>query len=211
MSKDSNEPAGLSAHASPGTDALSAAAALPGLFAEESRVRAFAAVALGAGDAVQVAGTAGLSAKEAAGALRRLREHGVVTSGGDGRLVVAHDRFRELARTARPAAQASGTSGAPGGDRDGMILRTFVKDGRLVRLPARWTRKKVVLRHIAEQTFAPGVEYPERTVDGKLRAWCEDGEVDHVTLRRHLVDFGHLRRSGGSYWHPSEPARAGTA
>ncbi|CAL9460479.1 DUF2087 domain-containing protein [Streptomyces sp. enrichment culture] len=211
---DPNAPAGLSAHASPVTDASSAAAALPGLFAEESPVRAFAAVALGAGDAAQVAGAAGLSAKETAGALRRLREHGVVTSGDDGRLVVAHDRFRELARTARSAAQASGTSGTsgvPGGDRDGMILRTFVKDGRLVRLPARWTRKKVVLRHIAEQTFAPGVEYPERTVDGKLRAWCEDGEVDHVTLRRHLVDFGHLRRSGGTYWHPSEPARAGTA
>lgn len=191
----------------------SALAALPALFSEESRVRAFAAVALGAGDAAQVARAAGLSAKETAGALRRLRDQGVVVSGDDGELVVAHDRFRELARAGRPAPQAAGDSAAEGDDGPaGVVVRTFVRDGRLVRLPARWTRKKVVLRHIAEQTFAPGVEYPERTVDEKLRAWCEDGEVDHVTLRRHLVDLGHLRRSDGIYARPADSAaRAGTA
>ncbi|MFE1590623.1 DUF2087 domain-containing protein [Streptomyces sp. NPDC058737] len=190
----------------------SALAALPALFAEESRVRAFAAVALGAGDAAQVARAAGLSAKEAAGALRRLRDQGVVTTGADGGLAVAHDRFRELARAGRPAPQAARDAAAAGGDGPAdIVVRTFVRDGRLIRLPARWTRKKVVLRHIAEQTFAPGVEYPERTVDEKLRAWCEDGEVDHVTLRRYLVDLGHLRRSDGVYSCPVDSDRAGTA
>ncbi|MFJ6687482.1 DUF2087 domain-containing protein [Streptomyces sp. NPDC091294] len=194
------------------SSSASALAALPALFAEEGRVRAFAAVALGAGDAARVARAAGLSAKETSGALRRLREQGVVASGPDGRLVVVHDRFRELARAVRPASWAPEAPAAAAGDgRADMIVRTFVRDGRLVRLPARWTRKKVVLRHIAEQTFAPGVEYPERTVDEKLRAWCEDGEVDHVTLRRHLVDFGHLRRSDGIYARPAESARTGTA
>ncbi|MET7326130.1 DUF2087 domain-containing protein [Streptomyces sp. NPDC005549] len=189
-----------------------ALAALPALFAEESRVRAFAAVALGAGDAVRVAREAGLSAQETSAALRRLRALGVVASGQDGELVVVHDRFRELARVGRPAAQTTDDPAAAGDDGPvGMIVRTFVRNGRLVRLPARWTRKKVVLRHIAEQTFAPGVEYPERTVDEKLRAWCEDGEVDHVTLRRHLVDFGHLRRSDGIYARPADAARTGTA
>ncbi|MGZ3099193.1 DUF2087 domain-containing protein [Streptomyces sp. H72] len=187
-----------------------ALSALPGLFAEEGRVRAFAAVALGAGSAAQVAAAAGLSVKDASAALRRLREQGVVTSGGDGELVVAHDRFRELAREARCTEPATGDPGVED-DRAGMIVRTFVKDGRLVRLPARWTRKKVVLRHIAEQTFVPGAEYPERTVDEKLRAWCDEGDVDHVTLRRHLVDLGHLRRSGGTYWRPARSDRAGTA
>ncbi len=184
---------------------------LPGLFAEEGRVRAFAAVALGAGSAGRVAEAAGLSAKDTAAALRRLREEGVVTSGGDGELVVAHDRFRELARAGRPVARGDADAGTEDDRAAGMIVRTFVKDGRLVRLPARWTRKKVVLRHIAERTFAPGVEYPERTVDEKLRAWCEDGDVDHVTLRRHLVDLDHLRRSGGTYWRPAESARTGIA
>ncbi|MBW8737817.1 MAG: DUF2087 domain-containing protein [Streptomyces turgidiscabies] len=86
------------------------------------------------------------------------------------------------------------------------VLRTFVREGgSLVRLPARWSRKVIVLRHIAEETFEPGVEYAERLVDERLRVWCEGASrIDHVTLRRHLVDLGHLRRGGGVYWRPAE-------
>ena len=183
------------------------------LFAEESRVRAFAAVALGAGNPEEVGGAAGLSPRETAQALRRLREQGALTSGEDGDLRVAYETFRARAR----ARGSERTDPDPGGtDRTGMVLRTFVRDGRLVRLPARWARKKLVLQYIAEQTFEPGVEYPERTVDAKLRAWCEDSDrIDHVSLRRYLVDLHHLHRSEGVYRRPApqgsrrtgEPAR----
>lgn len=182
------------------------------LFAEESRVRAFAAVALGAGSTEQVARAAGLSAKETAVALRRLREQGVVTAGDDGELGVAYGLFRERARAAgRRESDAAAADDPASGDRQAdLVLRTFVRDGRLVRLPARWTRKKLVLRYIAEQTFEPGVEYPERTVDAKLRAWCEDSDdIDHVTLRRYLVDLHHLHRSEGIYRRPADAATAG--
>ncbi|MFF0017528.1 DUF2087 domain-containing protein [Streptomyces sp. NPDC005374] len=166
------------------------------LFAEEKRVRAFAAVALGAGSPAEVARAAGLSARETAVALHRLGEQGVVEEGADGALGVAYGLFREYAREATRQADTGPASGEP-------VLRTFVRDGRLVRLPAQWTRKKLVLEHIAEQTFEPGVEYPERIVNEKLRAWCEDSDdIDHVTLRRHLVDLGHLRRSEGIYRRP---------
>lgn len=79
------------------------------------------------------------------------------------------------------------------------LLRTFVPDGRLVRLPARRGRRRVVLEHIA-QSFEPGRRFPEREVDAVLRAWCAGGEVDHVTLRRYLVDEGLLGREHGMYW-----------
>lgn len=177
------------------------------LFAEESRVRAFAAVALGAGSGEEVARVAGLSPKETAVALRRLREQGVVTAGDDGELGVAYGLFKEYAREAAQRESRSDAAGGPdsGDERADVILRTFVRDGRLVRLPARWTRKKLVLRYIAEQSFEPGVEYPERTVDDKLRAWCEDSDdIDHVTLRRYLVDLHHLRRSEGIYRRPTD-------
>jgi len=169
------------------------------LFAEESRVRAFAAVALGAGTPAAVARTAGLSARETAVALHRLGEQGVVVEGTDGSLGVAYDLFRDHAREAarRERTAVGPVAGEP-------VLRNFVRDGRLVRLPAQWNRKKLVLRHIAEQTFEPGVAYPERVVDEKLRAWCEESdEIDHVTLRRYLVDLHHLRRSEGIYRMPS--------
>ncbi|MFC8675656.1 DUF2087 domain-containing protein [Streptomyces griseorubiginosus] len=175
------------------------------LFAEESRVRAFAAVALGAGTPAAVARTAGLSARETAVALHRLGEQGVVVEGTDGALGVAYDLFRDHAREAarRERTAVGPVAGEP-------VLRNFVRDGRLVRLPAQWNRKKLVLRHIAEQTFEPGVAYPERVVDEKLRAWCEESdEIDHVTLRRYLVDLHHLRRSEGIYRMPSADGVSG--
>ncbi|MFD3842811.1 DUF2087 domain-containing protein [Streptomyces sp. NPDC058642] len=164
------------------------------LFTDETRVRAFAAVALGAETSEEVALAAGLSAKDAALALLKLREQGVVTAGDRAELRVAYEAFQEAARVER-------TETAPEnpGSRDERTLRTFVREGRLVRLPAQWTRKKLVLQYIAEQTFEPGVEYPERAVNEKLQGWCEDGDVDHVTLRRHLVDLRHLDRSEGIY------------
>ncbi|MCF2536902.1 DUF2087 domain-containing protein [Streptomyces sp. FB2] len=181
------------------------------LFAEESRVRAFAAVALGAGSPEEVGEAAGLSPRDTAQALRRLREQGALTRGEDGNLRVAYETFRARARGSERRDPDPGGTG-----RMDMVLRTFVRDGRLVRLPARWARKKLVLQYIAEQTFEPGVEYPERTVDAKLRAWCEDSDrIDHVTLRRYLVDLHHLHRSEGVYRRPApqgsrrtgEPAR----
>ncbi|MGW1616269.1 DUF2087 domain-containing protein [Streptomyces sp. NPDC002285] len=184
------------------------------LFAEETRVRAFAAVALGAADAEQVALAAGLSAKETAVSLRRLREQGVVTAGDAGELGVAYGLFKEYARAAARREYGNGAARGPasGDGATDMVLRTFVRDGRLVRLPARWTRKKLVLRHIAEQTFEPGVEHPERTVNDKLRAWCEDSDdIDHVTLRRDLVDLHHLCRSEGIYRRPAEAGRTPAA
>ncbi|MGW7205971.1 DUF2087 domain-containing protein [Streptomyces sp. NPDC054837] len=164
------------------------------LFTDETRVRAFAAVALGAETSEEVARAAGLSAKDAALALLKLREQGVVTAGDGAELRVAYEAFQEAACVERAA-----TAYENAGSRDERTLQTFVREGRLVRLPAQWTRKKLVLQYIAEQTFEPGVEYPERAVNEKLQGWCEDGDVDHVTLRRHLVDLHHLDRSEGIY------------
>ncbi|MET7696686.1 DUF2087 domain-containing protein [Streptomyces sp. NPDC005485] len=189
------------------------------LFAEERRVLAFAAVALGADTPEKAAERSGLSPREAAEALRKLQDRQVVKVEADGRLGVAYGHLRELARNnaAQPSAENAerreGAKGAHGPEGYGygdeqteMVLRTFVREGRLVRLPARWQRKLVVLRYIAEQTFEPGVEYPERTVNDKLRAWCEDAPVDHVTLRRYLVDLHHLQRQYGFYWRPAAAA-----
>ena len=173
------------------------------LFAEQNRVRAFAAVALGAETSEQVAEVAGLTPRGTAVALLRLREQGVVKTMDDGELRVDYDLFKKLARE---DAEPVETGPVTGDEHTDMILRTFVRGGRLIRLPAQWTRKQVVLQHIAEQTFAPGVEYPERTVNEKLRAWCDEGEVDHVTLRRYLVDLHHLRRSEGVYRRPAAAA-----
>jgi hypothetical protein len=82
---------------------------------------------------------------------------------------------------------------------DEMAVRAFVSDGRLVRLPARRARRRLVLEHIVA-SFEPGRRFPEREVDVVLRSWCAGGETDHVAVRRHLVDEGLLSRADGLYW-----------
>ncbi|WP_367324983.1 DUF2087 domain-containing protein [Streptomyces sp. HUAS ZL42] len=58
---------------------------------------------------------------------------------------------------------------------------------------------KLVLRHLAERSFEAGREYSEQEVNDRLRVWCEGGGIDHVTLRRYLVDLHHLDRQDGVY------------
>ncbi|MCA1825252.1 MAG: DUF2087 domain-containing protein [Frankia sp.] len=53
------------------------------------------------------------------------------------------------------------------------MLRNFVRDGRLVTIPARQAKRRVVLDHIA-RVFEPGVRYPEREVNAILRAFHPD-------------------------------------
>jgi hypothetical protein len=74
-------------------------------------------------------------------------------------------------------------------------LRPFVRDGRIIAMPARPGRRRLLLDCVA-QAFEPGLRYPEALVDDVLRLLCED----HAVLRRYLVDEGFLSRQAGIYW-----------
>jgi hypothetical protein len=53
--------------------------------------------------------------------------------------------------------------GSPVDDRD-RVLHTFLSDGRLLSMPARAAKRRVVLEHIVAG-FEPGVRIPEPDVD----------------------------------------------
>ncbi|MEU4483155.1 DUF2087 domain-containing protein [Micromonospora sp. NPDC023966] len=169
--------------------------ALAGALADERRRAVFAAIVLGAGDVSAVVSRTGLSARDAATAVRRLTAVGVLTDDGAG-LRVDGQRLRDFARAGGPPAASPATNPRE------TILRTFLRDGTLTRLPAQRGRRRVLLKHITERSFTPGVRYPERAVDDALRRWCEGGEADHVTLRRYLIDDRLLARDHGVYWRP---------
>ena len=77
------------------------------------------------------------------------------------------------------------------------VIRTFLdKDGRIIRLPARAGKRKVLLEYLV-CAFEPGVRMPERAVDAVLRAFYEE---DWVSLRRYLIDAGLMQRADGIYW-----------
>lgn len=168
---------------------------LTGLLAEPSRATAFAAVTLGARTVAEVATRGGLSAKDAAVAVQRLTDGGVLVF--DRRvagLVVDFDAIKSAARTRSAAERA--------GDVDEDVeasLRPFVRDGRLLRLPSQLNKKKLALTHIATTSFPEGQTFDEQAVNATLQTWCDGGATDHVSIRRYLVDFGFLDRTDGVY------------
>jgi hypothetical protein len=76
------------------------------------------------------------------------------------------------------------------------VLRAFLTpDGRLVRVPAKRSKRLVVLDVLAQE-FHPGETYDEPEVNRRLRRFHEDV----AALRRYLVDEGFLSREHGWYW-----------
>ncbi|MFU8874281.1 DUF2087 domain-containing protein [Micromonospora sp. SL4-19] len=171
------------------------AQALAGALADDRRRAVFAAIVLGAANIPEVVARTGLPGRDVANAVRRLVTADVVTDDGTG-LRIDGDRLRELARA------GGAVSPPPAANPREAILRTFLRDGVLTRLPAQRARRRVLLEHITERSFEPGARYPERAVDDALRAWCDSGGADHVTLRRYLVDDLLLARDHGVYWRP---------
>jgi hypothetical protein len=75
-------------------------------------------------------------------------------------------------------------------------LRPYIRHGRITGLPAKRTRRRMLLDQVA-QAFEPGRRYPEAAVDEILKSVFDD----HCALRRHLVDESFLSRTAtGTYW-----------
>lgn len=149
--------------------------------AEPTRLRAFAAVVLGAGTLADVAAASGLKVKDAGTAIVKLREAGLVE--GD---PARPADLKPLAATLTDAMPADG-------------LAPFIRGDKLISLPVAHERRRKILEHVAAHAFTARTYYDETEVNELLKTWCDGGEVDHVTIRRYLVDFGLLERGGGMY------------
>jgi hypothetical protein len=162
------------------------------LLAEPDRLRALAAVALGAATLPEVAERAGLEPKAAARALSRLVAGGLLEGEAAKGYQVRTETLREAARP--PASEEAGADQEPGDQ----VLRRFVSKGRLLAMPASHSKRLVVLDHLAG-LFEPGRRYPEPEVNELLGRY----HPDYAMLRRYLVDDGFLDRE-------DEPAPSGT-
>ena len=75
-------------------------------------------------------------------------------------------------------------------------LRAFIRDGRITAVPARRSRRLLLLDQVA-QAFEPGRKYSEAAVDEVLKTIFDD----HCALRRYLVDEAFMSRTtAGVYW-----------
>ncbi|HZQ26564.1 MAG TPA: DUF2087 domain-containing protein, partial [Acidimicrobiales bacterium] len=131
--------------------------ALAGLLAEDARLRAFAAIVLGARTPAEVADASGLTPRD----------------------VMRAAAGAAAAATRRPVDPKA--LGATPEQAD--VLRQFLSDdGRLTRIPSARAKRLVVLDFLAQQ-FEPGRSYPERDVNLMLGEFHRD----YAALRRYLV------------------------
>lgn len=80
-------------------------------------------------------------------------------------------------------------------EREVRILSRFVRNGVLVRIPARRGKRRLVLEWLV-QAFEPGLRYEEWQVNLTLKAF----HSDPTSLRRHLIEEELMARRAGTYW-----------
>jgi len=142
----------------------------------------------------------------------RAPEGGGFTLSSDGELEL-DGPFREQAlETARRLGFASVTLAGeriavPGPQLEGdelsrRTLRDFFDGERLKEMPASLPRREIVLRWLATR-FEPGRAYAEAEVNRLLLRH----HPDFAMVRRYLVDWGLLERSGGIYRRASQSLR----
>ena len=78
---------------------------------------------------------------------------------------------------------------------DDVVLGRFMPAGRIDQMPARRSRRLVVLDHVSH-AFEPGRRYAEAEVDVVLRAFFDD----YAALRRYLVENDFMTREDNLYW-----------
>lgn len=168
------------------------AATVLGLLVDDDRLAVVAALVLGARTPADIAAAAHLDLRRAGKALSRLTTGGLVEQEGAGYRLV-RERLRDAFESIDRSVEQSVDSGL-GADAD-RVLRSFLKDGKLVSIPAVRSKRLVVLDYLAG-LFEPGEAYPEADVNARLAAF----HPDVAALRRYLVDEHFLQRRDRFYW-----------
>ena len=137
----------------------------------------------------------GLPAARVRKHLNRLSAAGVARLNDDRRTYrLDPETLRGAAEQVGPPREAGIALGAANEDEEA-VLRTFFRDGRLTEIPAKESKRRIVLERIALE-FEPGVRYDEKEVNVVVSRFHDD----YAAIRRYLVDEGFLTRERGEYW-----------
>jgi biotin operon repressor len=143
----------------------------------------------------QLADTLGLTTARVHKHLNRLTAAGVVRVNDDRRTYrLDPETLRWAAEQVGPPRDAGLALGAAN-ENEEAVLRAFFRDGRLTEIPAKESKRRMVLGRIALE-FEPGLRYDEREVNVIVGRFYND----YAALRRSLVDDGFLDRDHGEYW-----------
>jgi hypothetical protein len=87
------------------------------------------------------------------------------------------------------------------------VLRAFVRDGRLVSIPAKPKKRQLLLPFILERCFPEDRAYEEKEVNQRLALLYQDVSA----LRRYLIDAGLMTRAAGIYRRATPPEVSGAS
>jgi DNA-binding MarR family transcriptional regulator len=83
----------------------------------------------------------------------------------------------------------------PKSDERARVVATFIKDGRLVSIPAQYKKRRYVMEELAH-SFEWGRLYDEKEVNAILKTFHDDV----ASLRREFIDQRIMMRENGRYW-----------
>jgi len=170
------------------------------VLAEPERLAVAGALARGPKSAAALASDLALPVTRVRRHLARLTRAGVIRVERDRRT------YRHRPEALRRAAQLVGPSREPGlafgalDEEEEAVLRHYFAGGRLREIPAKHSKRLIVLTRLALE-FDAGVRYSEAQVNDTLKRF----HSDHAALRRYLVDEGLLSRERGEYWRTGGP------
>jgi hypothetical protein len=165
------------------------------VLADPERLAVAGALASGSKTAAELSDAAGLPLQRVRRHLARLSAVGLARPAGDRRTYrLDPEPLRRAVAEIGPSRDAGLALGALD-EQEEAVLRSYFRAGRLREIPARRSKRRIVLTRLALE-FEVGVRYPEREVNHTLRRFHDD----YASLRRYLVDESFLSREKGLYW-----------
>jgi DNA-binding MarR family transcriptional regulator len=107
------------------------------------------------------------------------------------------DGIQHLAESTQHIARLlfAGNPLPPKSDERARVVATFIKDGRLVSIPAQYKKRRYVMEELA-RSFEWGRLYDEKEVNAILKTFHDDV----ASLRREFIDQRIMMRENGRYW-----------
>jgi hypothetical protein len=75
------------------------------------------------------------------------------------------------------------------------VLKTFFRNGRLLKLPVQWKKRMIVLNELVKN-FQPLKKYNEDEVNEIIKQFYDD----YCTIRRLMIDIKIMKRENQIYW-----------
>ncbi len=172
------------------------------VFADESRLKMIGYLANGDYSVGELAELVGLKEPTVSHHLAQMKALGIVSVEPEGTRRIYSLNGKSLETISKGIfAQPNLANLVPTSDlsKDERTLRTWVKDGRIVGIPAQERKRQVLIRWVAQQ-----IDPDRRWTEKEFSEWLSQFNEDYAFLRRYLVEAGYMARSQGVYWRTPE-------